>query len=96
MPSSTDRSAALPPSPSGRSASGDDDSGRIGDGRIEQLDLDPDDRMEPDGLGRRDEPDDAVQALMIGDGETAQPELDGPLDEIVDRRGTIEEREVRV
>jgi hypothetical protein len=80
---STDRFDAVPPSPAGRPASGNDDSDRIGDGRIEQLDLDPDDRMKPDGLGRRDEPDDAVQTLMIGDGETAQSELDGPLDEIV-------------
>jgi hypothetical protein len=88
MPSSTDRLDAIPPSPTGRPASdrpasGNDDSDRIGDGRIEQLDLDPDDRMKPDGLGRRDEPDDAVQTLMIGDGETAQSELDGSLDEIV-------------
>jgi hypothetical protein len=83
LPSSTDRFAAVPLSPTGRPASGDDDSGRIGNGWIEQLDLDPDDRMEPDGLGCRDEPDDAVQTLVIRDGETAQSELDGPLDEII-------------
>jgi len=33
---------------------------------------------------------------VIGDGETAQAELDGSLDEVVGRRGTVEEREVRV
>jgi hypothetical protein len=83
VPFSTDRSPALPPSPTGRPASGDDDSVGIGNGWIEQFDLDPDDRMEPDGLGRRDEPDDAVQTLVIRDGETAQSELERPLDEII-------------
>ena len=67
-----------------------------GDGRVEQLDLEPDDRVQPDGLGRADEADRAVQAGVVGDGQPGQPQLDGPLDQVVRRRGAVEEREVRV
>ena len=51
---------------------------------------------EPDLLvgGRR--PDDAVQALVIGHAEPGQAELDGPLRQLVGRRGAVEEGEVRV
>ena len=75
---------------------GDDEPVRVGDGRIEQLDLEPDDRMEPGRLGRGDETDGAVQAGVVRDGEPAQPQLDRPLDQVVGRRRAIEEREVGV
>ena len=67
-----------------------------GDGRIEQLDLETDDRMEPDRLGRGDEADRAIQAVVVGDGQPGQAQLDGPLDQVVGRRRAIEEREVGV
>ena len=67
-----------------------------GDGRIEQLDLETDDRMEPGRLGRADETDRAVQAGVVRDGEPGQPQLDGPIDQVVGRRGAVEEREVGV
>ena len=46
---------------------------RVRDGGVEQLDLDADDRVEAGLLGRRREPDDAVQALAIGDRKAARP-----------------------
>ena len=52
--------------------------------------------MEADGLGRAHEPDGAVQARVVRDGETGQAKLHGPLDEVVGRGRPIEEREVRV
>ncbi len=69
---------------------------RIGDRRIEQLDLDADDRVEPGRLGGAGEPDRAVEAVVVGDGQPGQPQLDGPFDQIVRCRGAIEEREVGV
>ena len=91
---------AIAPRPGGpapaRSARRDDDPGRVGDGRVEQLDLETDDRVEPGGLGRADETDRAVQAVVVRDGQPGQPQLDGPLDQVVGRRGPVEEREVGV
>ena len=52
--------------------------------------------MEPDGLGRADEADRAVQAVVVRDGQPGQPQLDGPLDQVVRCRRAIEEREVGV
>jgi len=69
---------------------------RIGDGRVEELHLDPDDRMEPDRLGGRGEPDDPVEALVVGDRQAGQPELGRPFDELVRGGRPVEEREVRV
>ena len=74
----------------------DDDPVRVRDGRIEQLDLEPDDRVEPGRLGRGDEPDRPVQAGVVRDGQPGQAQLDGPLDQVVGRRRAVEEREVRV
>ena len=42
------------------------------------------------------EPDDPVQAVVVGDGQAAQAEGEGSLDELVDGRGAVEEREVGV
>ncbi len=72
------------------------DGARIRHGRVQQLDLQPDDRMQADGLGRPDEADRPVQPGMVGDGQPGQPQLDGPLDQVVRGRGPIEEREVGV
>ena len=74
----------------------DDDTGRIGDGGIEQLDLRPDDAVEADLLGRAHESDRAVQAVAVGDGQPGQPDRRGPLDQLVRWRGPIEEREIGV
>ncbi len=74
----------------------DDDPVRVRDGRIEQFDLETDDRMQADGLGRADETDGAVEAVVVRDGQAGQPESDGPLDQLVRCRRTIEEREVGV
>ena len=52
--------------------------------------------MQADGLGRPDEADRAVQPGVVGDGQPGQPQLDGPLDQVVRGRGPIEEREVGV
>jgi hypothetical protein len=77
-------------------ADGDDDPGRIRDRRIEQLDLDTDDRMDPDRLGSRHEPDGAIQPGVVRDGERAETDLGGSLDEVVRRGRAVEEREVGV
>ncbi len=82
--------------PAARPARRDDDPGRVGDGRIEQLDLETDDRVEPGGLGRADETDRPIEAVVVRDGQPGQPQFDGPLDEVVRCRGAVEEREVGV
>ena len=69
---------------------------RVGDDRVEQLDLETDDRMDPDGLGCADETDRAVQAVVVRDGQPGQPQLDGPLDQVVRRGCPVEEREIGV
>ena len=52
--------------------------------------------MEPGGLGRADEADRPVEPGMVRDGQPGQPQLDGPLDEVVRRGRPVEEREVGV
>ena len=74
----------------------DDDPIRVRDGRVQQLDLQSDDRMQPHGLRRADEPDRSVKTRMVGDGQAGQPQLHGALHEVVRRRRPIEERKVRV
>ena len=75
---------------------GDDDPVRVGDDRVEQFDLETDDGMEPRRLRRAGEADRPVQAGMVGDGQPGQPQLDGPLDEVVGCGRPVEEREVGV
>jgi hypothetical protein len=79
-----------------RPASRLDDPIGIRNGRIQQLDLETDNRMESDRLGRGDEADSPVEAGMIRDGETGQTQLDRSLDEVIGRRCPVEEREVGV
>ncbi len=67
------------PWPAGR----DHDTGRVGDDRIEQFDLDADDRMEPRLLGRGGEPDRAIEAVAIRGGEARQTQLPRPRDQVV-------------
>ena len=90
------RGTLRPAGPSPGPARRDDDPARIRDGRVQQFHLQPDDRMQADGLGRPDEADRPVQPGMVGDGQPGQPQLDGPLDQVVRGRGPIEEREVGV
>lgn len=83
---------AARPTPAGRH----DHPRRIRHERVEQLDLDPDHRVESRRFGRGHEPDGPVQPAMIRDREAAQAQLDGPLDEVVGRGRTVEKREARV
>ena len=66
----------------------------IGNGRIDELDLHADDGVEAGVLGRPDEPDRPVQAVVVGGGQAGQTQLHGPRDQLVRSRGAIEEREV--
>ena len=86
------RRSLTPPSPAGRH----DDPRRIRHERVEQLDLDPDHRVESGRLGRGHEPHGSVQAAMIRDRETAQAEFDGSFDEVIGRGRAVEKREARV
>ena len=74
----------------------DDDPVRICDGRIEQLDLETDDRVESHRLGRGHETDRAVQPGVVRDGQPGQAQLDRSLDQVVRRRGAIEKRKIGV
>ena len=86
---------ATPPRRAARRA-GIDDAGRVRDGRVEQLDLDADDRADAGRLRGRGEADRAVEALVVGDGERRHPQLGGALDQLVGGRRTVEQREVGV
>ena len=68
----------------------------IRDGRIQQLDLDADDWMDPGGLCRTDETDSTVQPAMIGDRQPGQAQLECSIDDLVGRGCAIEKREVGV
>ncbi len=85
-----------PPTRPPRAPRRDDDPGRIRHGGIGQLDLDPDHRVQAGRLRGGREPDSAVQALVVGDRQPGEAELDGPRDEIVRCRGPVEEREMAV
>ena len=82
--------------PSARPARPDHDLVGIRDGRVQQLDLETDHRVEPGRLGRVDETDRAVQPGVIGDGQPGEPQLDRSIDELVGRGRAVEEREVGV
>jgi len=74
----------------------DDERCRIRDHRVDQLDLDPDHRVDPGCLRCGGEPDGPVQALVIGDREPGEPKHGRPRDEIVGGGCPVEEREVAV
>ncbi len=74
----------------------DDDGIGIRHGRIEQADLRADDPMQSGLLGGTHEPHRAVQAVVVGDGQSAQAVGHSTFDQIVRRRGPVEEREVGV
>ena len=78
------------PCPPGRN----DDPRWVRDGRIQQLDLYPDDRVKPRRLGRGREPDGPIQALAVGDGKPRQAHLHGAIHEVVRRRRPVQEREM--
>ena len=90
------RGQRLPPPRPPRPAARQRDPVRVRHGRVKQLDLDPDHRVDPGGLGGGREPDRAVQALVVRDRQPGEAQLDGPLDEVVGRRRPVEEREVGV
>ncbi len=73
-----------------------DDPRRIGRRRVQQLDLDPDDRPQPRLLGRGRKADHAVQAAVVRDRQAGEPQLHGAPDQLVRRRGAVEERELSV
>ena len=79
-----------------RASCRDDDVTRVRGERIAQLDLHPDHRLEPRLAGRRGKPDDPVEAVVVRHGQAGQAERERLLDELIDRRGAIEKREVRV
>ncbi len=72
------------------------DPARVRHRGVEQLDLDPDDRVQPSGLRGGREPDRAVEALVVRDREPGQAQLHGPRDEVVRRGRAVQEREVAV
>ncbi len=72
------------------------DSSRVGDRGVEQLDLHAHHGMDAGRLRRGDEPDRAVQALVVGDRERPQPELRRTVDEGIGRRRAVEKRELAV
>ena len=74
----------------------DDDSAGIGDERVEQLDLDPQDRLEPRLTRRRGETHDSIQPVVIGDGQAAEADRQGTFDQLVGGRCAVQEREVGV
>jgi hypothetical protein len=68
-----------PPSTPDRPAWGDDDGRGIRGDRVRQLDLDADDGMDAGRLGGGRESDGAVEALVVGDAEPGESQLDRPL-----------------
>ena len=86
------RRLATPPSTTWR----DDDRIGIGDRRVAQLDLGPDDPVESRFRGGAHEPDRTVQTVAVGDGERTEIPGHGPLDQVIRGGGTVEEREVGV
>ena len=73
-----------------------DDPVRVRREGIDELELQPDDRVQAGRLGRGRESDGAVEAAVVSHGEGGEPELDRPLDQVVHGRRAVEEREVRV
>jgi hypothetical protein len=59
-----------------RSPGRNNDLVRIRNDRVEQLDLDPDDRVDPGRLCRRREPNGTIEALVVGDSQARQAKLD--------------------
>jgi hypothetical protein len=64
--------------------------------RVGQFYLYPHDRPQPGLLGRGRKSNHAVEAAVICDRQAGQSQLNGTFDQLVRRRGTVEEREVGV
>ena len=58
--------------------------------------LGAEDGGEADGLGRHGEADDAVEAVVVGDGQRREPEARRFVDQLLGMARTVEEGEVRV
>ena len=69
---------------------------QIGHGCVDQLYLDPDDRPQARLLSRGGKANHAVEPVVVRDRQTGQTQLHGALNQLVRRRGAVEEREVRV
>ena len=85
-----DRSAAAPV----RSAARHYEATWVRDDRVDQVDLDADDRTEAGLVGHAGESDRAVEAAVVRQGERAEAEFDGSLDQLVGRGRSVEKREV--
>ncbi len=83
--------AGRPPPGAPGPSCGHDDRAGVRHRRIEQLDLDPDHRVQPRLAGGVREPDRAVEALVVGDRESGQAQLDGAGDQLIGRGGAVEE-----
>jgi hypothetical protein len=88
-PSLPCRSATRPPG-------GDDHARRVRRGGIDELDLDPDDRTHPGGLGCGGISDHAVQPVVVGDRQPGESERGSALGHLLDRGRAVQEREVAV
>ena len=77
-------------------ATRDDQPAGIQDDRVEQLDLQSDDRPDARLMGSAGKPDSAIEALVIGDRQRGRAKLDRPFDQVFDGRGAVEEREIGV
>ncbi len=74
----------------------DHDATRVGRGRVLELDLDSDDRTQPHCRRRGGETHHPVEPVVVRDREAGEAQLDRSLDHVLDRRGAVQEREVRV
>jgi hypothetical protein len=68
----------------------------IGGDRIEQLDLEADERLDPGFIGGDGEAHRAIEALVIGESEGGHAQADRLGDQVLGWRGPVEEREVRM
>jgi hypothetical protein len=69
--------------PTRRAPGWNDDGGGVRGGRVEQLDLDSHHRVQPRSLCGAHEPNDSVQALMVRNGQPAQPKPHRPIDQLI-------------
>ena len=72
------------------------DSTRVRRDCVEQLDLNADDGAEARLRCRSRKSDRAIQALVVGQSDRPQTQLNRALGQVIDARGTVKEREVGV
>ncbi len=74
----------------------DHDAARVGSSRVLELDLDPDDRTHSRRRRSGGKTHHSVEPVVVRDREPGEAQLGRPLDHVLDRRGPVQEREVRV